>query len=197
VGTRRRRAPRGLTVPDLPLDGWGDARSLSDLGELMARFLEGALAEAPTCVGRPDPETDPIVAVLAQVNRAGFVTTCSQPVDTGLRQTAFVVGLCSEATARSVCAHLTHTHLTVAAVSPTQGWRHGLLVAGDRVLGLDGPVDDAALLLDEAPMARDDLAGAWQLIVADSDPAGGDRLWDLLTAAPAEADPTASGASEP
>lgn len=87
-------------MPHLPLADWRDARSLADLGELMARFLEGAIDEAPTFVGRPDPETDPLVAVLAQVNRAGYVTTCSQPVDPRLGLTAFVVGVCSETTDR-------------------------------------------------------------------------------------------------
>ena len=61
---------------------WRTATTLTDLGQLMARYLQGDLASRPgyqpNC--RPDPETSPeILHTLAALNRAGFLTTDSQP----------------------------------------------------------------------------------------------------------------------
>lgn len=62
-------------------DTWASARTLADLGELTARRLEGGILSqpgyAPGC--GPDEETLPLAPVLAALNRAGFVTTGSQP----------------------------------------------------------------------------------------------------------------------
>lgn len=56
---------------------WRDARTLADLGELTARWLEGTVGSVPGTVPGcgPDEETGPLVAVLATANRAGFVTS--------------------------------------------------------------------------------------------------------------------------
>jgi hypothetical protein len=59
--------------------GWASARTLADLGELTAQWLEGAIPSVPGYIGGPDPETGELVPVLAKLNRAGFVTACSQP----------------------------------------------------------------------------------------------------------------------
>ncbi|MFJ4342942.1 DUF6919 domain-containing protein [Streptomyces sp. NPDC088915] len=60
---------------------WSSARTLTALGELTAQWLEGSLAALPGGVYRsgPDEETGPLVPVLAALNRAGCVTTQSQP----------------------------------------------------------------------------------------------------------------------
>ncbi|MEW2615179.1 hypothetical protein AB0937_34345 [Streptomyces sp. NPDC047880] len=60
---------------------WAAARTLSDLGELTAQWLEGSLATLPGGAyrGGPDEETGPLVPVLAALNRSGFVTLQSQP----------------------------------------------------------------------------------------------------------------------
>ncbi|MFJ9380364.1 DUF6919 domain-containing protein [Streptomyces sp. NPDC101455] len=62
---------------------WKAATSLADLGELMALYLEGAIASKP---GYPanygvDEETYALIPTLAACNRAGYVTTDSQPGD--------------------------------------------------------------------------------------------------------------------
>lgn len=62
---------------------WKSVRSLAGLGELTARWLEGNEPEIPGYDGPPDDETVPLVPVLAALNRSGFVTTCSQPGETG------------------------------------------------------------------------------------------------------------------
>jgi hypothetical protein len=60
---------------------WASARTLADLGELTALWLEGRIPSqpgyAPGC--GPDDETAALVPVLAACNRAGFVTDGSQP----------------------------------------------------------------------------------------------------------------------
>jgi hypothetical protein len=59
---------------------WRQAATVADLAALTADWLEGRLpGEHPGGYDRPDPETLPLVPTLAAANRAGFVTTGSQP----------------------------------------------------------------------------------------------------------------------
>lgn len=58
---------------------WDSATSLADLGELTALWLEGEIGQTPMNLGPPAEETAELAQVLAAVNRAGFVTDCSQP----------------------------------------------------------------------------------------------------------------------
>lgn len=60
---------------------WQAATSLLDLGELTAQWLEGRIASQPAYEPNcgPDPETERLIPVLAKLNRAGYVTSCSQP----------------------------------------------------------------------------------------------------------------------
>ena len=65
--------------PDRAL--WRDAHTVGDLGLLTARWLEGTIDSQPgyepSC--GPDEETAELIGVLAQANRAGFLTATSQP----------------------------------------------------------------------------------------------------------------------
>ncbi|WP_069874514.1 ATP-binding protein [Streptomyces malaysiensis] len=76
---------------------WRSARSLADLGQLVAAWLEGDIASQPGYAPNygPDPETAHLIDILAAVNRAGYVTDCSQPglVDEHWEQRAGVTGL--------------------------------------------------------------------------------------------------------
>lgn len=63
---------------------WREARTVADLGELTALWLENRLGWCPGGYGtygdgRPDPETVPLIPTLATLNRGGFLTTGSQP----------------------------------------------------------------------------------------------------------------------
>jgi len=60
---------------------WRSARTVSDLGELMALWLEGKIASRPGYQPRygPEDETAHLVPTLAALCRAGYVTTQSQP----------------------------------------------------------------------------------------------------------------------
>lgn len=79
---------------------WRDARSIADLGQNMAAWLEGRLPSWPGYDGPFGQEEDNgarhLIPTLAAVNRAGFVTTCSQPATDdgrGSRQRAWVEGI--------------------------------------------------------------------------------------------------------
>ncbi len=60
---------------------WRSARTIADLGELMAQWLEGEIGSRPGYQPGfgPDEETAHLVPTLAALCRAGYVTTCSQP----------------------------------------------------------------------------------------------------------------------
>ena len=64
---------------------WREARTLSDLGELTALWLEGRIGSQPGYAPGygPDPETVPLIPVLAAANRSGYLTTASQPGEDG------------------------------------------------------------------------------------------------------------------
>lgn len=115
---------------------WAEARTLADLGELTALWLEGHLVHQPGYADPdpgetpgPDPETEPLVPVLAAANRAGYVTDGSQPGEditgsNGVRyqQRAAVEGYADDAT----CAALRemarpHGFLFIATRAPR--WR--------------------------------------------------------------------------
>ncbi|MEW2153188.1 DUF6919 domain-containing protein [Streptomyces albidoflavus] len=65
---------------------WRAARTVTDLGALMARWLEGDIKSRPGYEARwgPDAETTPLVPTLAALCRAGYITTGSQPGLTNL-----------------------------------------------------------------------------------------------------------------
>ncbi|MEW5658330.1 hypothetical protein ABGT92_23790 [Streptomyces cinereoruber] len=78
---------------------WRSARSIADLGQHMADWLEGRIPSWPGYDGPfGQEETDGarhLVPTLTALNRAGFVTTQSQPGELGggYRQRAFVEGV--------------------------------------------------------------------------------------------------------
>jgi hypothetical protein len=81
---------------------WREAKSFEELCELNARFIEGEIDFSPTTgASSLDEESKLLVTYLAALNRAGILTTCSQPgEDQGhSKQRAFVDGLALKETA--------------------------------------------------------------------------------------------------
>lgn len=84
---------------------WEQARTLADIGTLMARWITGDLKSQPGYQPGcgPEAETRELLAPLVAANRAGYVTTDSQPGlhsdDRGetLRQRAAVCGFVDSA----------------------------------------------------------------------------------------------------
>ena len=60
---------------------WARARTLQDVADRTAQWLEGKLGSQPNYQPNcgPDDETAQLIPTLARANRAGYLTTCSQP----------------------------------------------------------------------------------------------------------------------
>lgn len=103
---------------------WHAARTLDDLGQLGAQWLEGRITYLPGYLAAgPEEETAPLVPFLAEANRNGYFTDFSQPGLTypnGDAQRAAVSGFCSEDLANRIAAAALRTDL-VAIVTPP-GW---------------------------------------------------------------------------
>lgn len=183
------RAPGG---PDEALD-WAHAHTLGELGELTARWLEGTIPHQPAWEGtRPDAETEPLVPVLAALNRAGFVTHYSQSgmalaSGTG-RQRAAVSGFGSELLLRRLPDASLGTDL-VCLVYPPGGRLDGLRIPISYSEGVAGTWAGAEMRPEDirefyGPACHRDaveaLLGAWQATVIDPRWGRNDLLWDWL-----------------
>lgn len=173
---------------------WADARTLSDIGELTARWLEGGITYHPAYGAPcPDSETAELIPVLAAVNRAGFVTDESQPgfpLDDKSGQRAYVTGFCSQGfvDVARVAATVSGTDLVVLAFVP--GTESGPQVVvtvddGAEFTWLGHPVD--AVNIDH--LYGDDLAAdgvaalraAWQVHMFDPLWGRNELLWSFLS----------------
>ena len=95
---------------------WATAVTLGQLGELVAEWLEGRIT-VPIYGDGPDPETTALIPVLAQLNRSGFVTDCSQPgeIDGAWAQRAAVSGYCEQDVAERVASISVRQDLVVVS----------------------------------------------------------------------------------
>lgn len=184
---------------------WGSARTLGDLGELTARWLEGGIGLQPGYCGPSDIEDPALVPVLARLNRAGFVTTGSQPAFDGpgyegahWQQRAAVEGFAAAGVALPLCVAAREAGLTVIVHDPAglPRWRYGYgksvtvtRRAGEHHTGFGVQlprrhIRDAHIGYGIChPGAVDALCGAWQVTVIDPEWGRNDRLWDVVAAA--------------
>lgn len=184
-------------VPD-----WKSVRSLADLGELTARWLEGDVPEVPSYGGPPDDETLPLVPVLAALNRAGYVTTCSQPGEAGSgyegalwEQRAAVEGLATPSMVLPIIIAAASAGLMVIAHDPARlprrrvRWDRAVPVTirdgepytwfGAQVPRRD-PRDRATGYGACHPAAVTAICPAWQITVIDPEWGRGALLWETL-----------------
>lgn len=181
---------------------WAATRTIADHGELVARWLDGDYRFTPGHVGPADSETAPLVPDLVRLNRAGVVTTGSQPGATGTDQDGD--GWVQRAYVTAYGDNETIDRLARAAAAA------GLWVLCEPY---DAPATVATMPAPPVPVAFDDghapLMGlypgrntvwgapsiawhpesraAWetatQLVVIDPEPGRERLLWDTLTAA--------------
>jgi len=180
---------------------WAAARTLADLGELTARWLEGDLASQPAYQAGcgPDPETERLIPVLAQMNRAGYLTSGSQPGyrigDEKSDQRAAVEGFAAQGTALRLIGTAQRAALRVVAYPPSmmprRRVRYDDAVPVTRYRGDDAtwfgaarprrdirsPVVGYGICRKEAVRS---LCGAWQVTIIDPEWGRNDLLWDAL-----------------
>lgn len=179
---KSRRAERRL---------WTAARTIEDLGELTAQWLEGRISYLPGYYGTPAEETQPLLGHLAGYNRHGFATTSSQPGITptnGSGQRAWVEGFCTPDAARAIHAATLHTDLVLitalgaddnfARIAVTTKDHDDLTWAGATTSEY---IDD--YYGRDCPHALDMLHNAWQIAVIDPVWGRNTLLWDLLATA--------------
>ncbi len=181
---------------------WGTARTLGDLGLLTVAWLAGEIAETPTHMGPPMPETKSLIPVLTAVNRAGFVTENSQPgvaIEPGVAidadssaQRATVTGFAADDTFRALTAALADADLLITAGRATReenAWGPDITVTlvGGEPCTWDGGVESRSELeyhhsLTCHPDAIAALCEAWQITIVDPQWGRNDLLWPLLEA---------------
>jgi len=194
--------PRAQTRRPDDVEQWAAARTLADLGELTARWLEGSLGYQPAFEGERPSASEPRVPALIAANRAGFVTHYSQSglaLDEGRgQQRAVVCGFGAEETMHRIGRALLGTDL-VALVYPPGGRLDGLQipvsVSGGLVgtwAGAEMPVADIVEYFggDCHRLAVEALCASWQATLFDPHWGRDDLLWDRLRAVADEARPS-------
>jgi hypothetical protein len=181
---------------------WQAARTLADLGELTAQWLEGGITSIPGYCGRPDEETEALIPALARLNRAGFVTDTSQPgliehggSGTMLEQRAAVQGYAGLRLISRLAKAAGEAGMLTILFSPAElprwRYRYGQSVTVTRVngrrftgFGVQLPrrhIRDGWIGYGIChPDATAALCSAWQVTVADPEWGRPDVLWRVL-----------------
>ena len=188
------------TVTKADRQAWASARTLADLGELTAQWVEGRIGSQPGYYGRSDIEDPAMIPVLAGLNRAGFVTTCSQAGHAGAawEQCAAVEGFAGFPVAMVLQHAAREADLDVVAHSPVRlpRWRYSYREAVIVTRRNGRPYTDFGCRLPRRHIRdshlgygachRDAVAAleaAWQVTVIDPEWGRNDLLWDVLDAA--------------
>lgn len=174
---------------------WRDTQSFGDLGRLMADWLEGRIRYWPAyCGSRPESETRHLIPVLAAANRAGFLTTCSQPGDDAMargsrwRQKAAVQGFVHDpALHRRIVSAAQAARLIVIDGPAGGAGRRGIPVTdrdGEPVTWF-GVAEPAAALREfwGEVGAYQQLAESRDVVIIDPEWGRDDRLWSALARA--------------
>lgn len=177
---------------------WRQATTLTEIGELTARYLAGEADEHPLHAGPPADETREILEPLTVLNRVGLVTVMSQPArnNPNWKQRTAVIGYCDWTVHARLILACNSAGLDSIVVGPPSRprWRPGfcedvpITLSGGRPHTRVGAVESVAgLRRDWGPVlssaALDALLDSFEVHIWD--PVWGrDRLlWDTLTKA--------------
>lgn len=169
---------------------WRAARTLDDLGELTAQWLEGTITYQPGDFGTgPEEETIPLIPYLADANRHGYFTDFSQPGLTypnGDAQRAAVAGFCTEELADRIAAAVLRTDL-IAIITPPDLYNPTQIPVttdeGEAFTWVGGGTDSGHIddmYGNACPNAIEALNGAWRVEILDPVWGRGDLLWERL-----------------
>jgi len=163
---------------------WAACQTPADLGEMVIAWLGGEVAQTPGHCGPPCAETIPLIPVLTAVNRAGFVTDCSQRAGSrnGKTWNAWVSGFASDDTQARLCEVTWPTALDLDSCrGALDGDAHGCI--GKPWGGWSCPAADLTdFWADACPHVADVLRDAWWVYIEDPEPGRNDRLWPVLAA---------------
>ena len=174
---------------------WASATTFADLCELSAQYVGGELAFSPSQGGAIDEETSEIALPVAALNRAGLLTSCSQPalMDGDVAQRAFVDGLAPESTALEFATRSLYADILIFVVPPL--YERGYMVPVTRTdghphtwIGHCNPEMRAHELEQYRavchPSAVSELEAAWYVAAIDLSWGRKEHLWRLLLEAP-------------
>ncbi|MFI1867387.1 DUF6919 domain-containing protein [Streptomyces jumonjinensis] len=170
---------------------WRSARTLADLADLTALWLQGRIASQPGYEpGQgPDAETRPLIPALTALNRAGILTTDSQPghrPEHGWDHAAYAQREAVSILAPRAAADRIAAAARAAGLLTTLGGREQIPVTtrnGTPVTWL-GRVHGPTLRATWKPVGPDALTAvtsAVPLAVAGPEYAPCPRLWEILS----------------
>ncbi|MFF9638747.1 DUF6919 domain-containing protein [Streptomyces bacillaris] len=178
---------------------WRSARTVADLGGLMARWLEGEIASRPGYQPRvgPDEETVHLVPVLAALCRTGYVTTCSQPGLAGFgadgrwweQRAAVQLVVTDSALQRRLAEDARAAGMLVRVNDYRRGGAQDRPVVattadGEPVTAFGGRIGRADMRIQWPELSRrlyDRVAhGTYVAVVAPEYGPAGERLWEIL-----------------
>ena len=189
-GTMTRRGGRKTKKQKPTRRNWISAQTFQDVCELTAWWVERGGYMPGYCANEEvDDETKPIVADLARLNRAGFLTTCSQPgVEQGdYARRAFVEGIALEPTARTLSRLTLCTDLLVLAAPPECEVHSQIPVTREEQddvvypfswCGALGPWDQQGFIEACCPTAAADVQRTWAVQVIDPQWGRERYLWE-------------------
>jgi hypothetical protein len=167
---------------------WLEAKTLEELGELTARWVEGTLPYYPFYGDAVDPETEPLRERLVHFNRNGLVTTFSQPAEPldeeGFAQRACVEAYAREGLAKRLAALGLYTDLLVLIFPADVSWGYRIPITLSEFrpftwCGSNGGREELESLKGYLSAdAADSLSSAWQVIIIDLQWGREDYLWD-------------------
>ena len=172
---------------------WASARTLDDLCELTAMWLEGELEQTPGHLGPPCPETAEITAELVAACRAGFLTWDSQPgrprTPDNSCQYAAVTGFVTESRIAAVRAALDIPGLNFTQLkSARRRTSYGSAIAitfdrGEAFTSYGHRISRKDIRWEFGTCHRaavTEVCEAWQVTVIDEVAGRSDRLWPAL-----------------
>jgi hypothetical protein len=159
---------------------WRSAGTLTDLGELVVRWLNGEIQQTPCHMGPPERETIPLIPALTVINRGGLITACSQRAETlnGDTWNTWVDGFATDAVLERLQEAVAGTPLVLAACS-RRVHEHDRARIWARCLWRE----ETGFWAERCPAVAAALQGCWFVSVEDPEPGRNDLLWGTLTRA--------------
>lgn len=173
---------------DPNIEQWQAARSLDEMAELTARYIEGNSSYFPGFAASTiDRETLVLVDDLVKLNRSGYMTVMSQPgnASAARKQRAFVAGFAPKELAHKIARLALYSDLLVLVV-PSQNaitLKTPVIVDENRPRGWMGVPSSRDFAVYETVIsdhAKRELQESWSVSLIDLQWGRAKHLWELL-----------------